>query len=76
MNLASRSLVLILISLTLLIGFFVTFSLISGKMKYSDIFTKIETGMDWYLWLGIFILIGIFFFGIFLSLKQRILHTS
>jgi len=76
MTLASRMIVLILISLTVLIGFFVTFSLISGKLSYPELFTKIEISTDSYLLFGILLLIGILIFGILLFLKEHLFKTT
>ena len=75
MGLSSRLLVLVLASLTLLIGFFVTFSLTSGKISPSELFTKIEISTDLYLWFGVVLLIGILIFGVLLSLKQHLFKT-
>jgi len=55
MSLASRILFLILAPLTLVIGFLVTFSLMSGKISPSELFTKIEIFTNLYLLLGIFL---------------------
>jgi len=75
MGLASRLLVLILASVTLLIGFFVTLSLKSGETSPSELFTKIEISTDLYLWFGVVLLIGILIFGILLSLRQHLFKT-
>ncbi|NIM47314.1 MAG: hypothetical protein GTN40_04115 [Candidatus Aenigmarchaeota archaeon] len=76
MSLASRLLVLILASLTLLIGFLVTFSLMSGKLSPSQLFTKIEISTDLYLLFGTLLIIGILIFGFLLSLKQHIFKPT
>jgi len=76
MSLTSKLLVLILVSLTLLIGFLVTFSLISGKLSPSELFTKIEISTDLYLLFGILLLMGILIFGILLSLREHLFKTT
>jgi predicted MFS family arabinose efflux permease len=74
MSLASRLLVLILASFTLVIGFFVTFSLISGKESPFELFTKIEILKNLYLLFGILLIIGIIIFGVFLFFKEHFLR--
>jgi len=79
MGLGSKLLVLILIFFTLIIGFFVTFSLISDKITPSELFTKIEKieiSTDLYMLFGIILILGFLIFGILLSLKQHLFKPT
>jgi hypothetical protein len=76
MGLASRFVLLIIIPITILIGFTITFSLISGEQKPFDLFNKVEILTNNYLLIGALILVGIVFFGFLLSLKEKLLGSS
>ena len=66
---------MILIPVTILIGFIVTFSLISGKQKPFDLFDNIKSFMNNYLLIGILILVVIIFFGLLLFLREKFLGS-
>jgi uncharacterized BrkB/YihY/UPF0761 family membrane protein len=76
MGLASRFMLMIIVPITILIGFSVTFSFIGGKLNPFDLFDKIKTLTGNYLLIGVFILLGIVFFGFFLFLKEKFLGSS
>jgi len=76
MGLASKFMISILIPIVILIGFLVTFSLISGKQKPFDLFSKVEMLTSNYLLIGVIILAIILIFGFLLFLKERILGSS
>ena len=76
MSLASKFMLLILVPITIMIGFSAAFSFISGKLKPFDLFDYVKTLTVNYLWIGVFILLGIVFFGFFLLLKEKFLGTS
>ena len=76
MGLASKLTLMIIAPITILIGFIVTFSLISGKEKPFDLFSKVEILTNNYLLIGVFIFLGIIFFGFFLFLKDKFLSPS
>ncbi len=76
MGLASRFMLMIVVPITILIGFSVTFSFIGGKLNPFDLFDKIKTLTGDYLLIGVFILLGIVFFGFFLFLKEKFLGSS
>jgi uncharacterized BrkB/YihY/UPF0761 family membrane protein len=76
MGLTSKLMLSILVPITVLIGFIVTFSLISGKQKPFDLFSKIDAFMNNYFLIGIIILAVILTFGFFLFLKEKFLGSS
>lgn len=76
MGLASRFMLMIIVPITIMIGFSVTFSFIGGKLNSFDLFDKIKALTGDYLLIGVFILLGIVFFGFFLFLKEKFLGSS
>ncbi len=76
MGLASRFMLMIIVPITIMIGFSVTFSFTGGKLNPFDLFDKIKTLTGNYLLIGVFILLGIVFFGFFLFLKEKFLGPS
>ena len=76
MGLASKFMFLVLGFITLLLGLLVTFYLISGKLSPSDLFGKIKITVDMYFWFGVFLLIGITFFAIFLFFKEKFFGST
>lgn len=76
MGIASRFMLMIIAPITIMIGFLVTFSFIGGKLNPFDLFDKIKTLTGDYLLIGVFILLGIIFFGFFLFLKEKFLGTT
>ena len=76
MGLASRFVIMILVPVTILIGFIVTFSLMSGKEKPFDLFESVKILTNNYLIIGFIILIGIVFFGFLLSLRQKLIGNT
>jgi len=67
---------MILIPVTILIGFIVTFSLMSGKQQPLDLLGNIKSFMNNYLLIGVLILIVIVFFGLLLFLREKFLGSS
>jgi len=76
MGLGSKFMLMILVPTVIIIGFSVTFSIISGNLKPFDILSKIELFTNNYLLIGVFILLAIIFFGFFLYLKEKFMLTS
>jgi hypothetical protein len=76
MGLGSKFMLMILVPIVIIIGFSVTFSFISGKLKPFDLFGYVKTLTGDYLLIGVFILLGIIFFGFFLFLKEKFVGTS
>jgi uncharacterized BrkB/YihY/UPF0761 family membrane protein len=76
MGLGSKLMLMILVPITIMIGFSVAFSFMSGKLKPFDLFDYVKTLTGDYLLIGVFILLGIIFFGFFLFLKEKFLGAS
>lgn len=76
MGLASKFMLMIIVPITILIAFSITFSLISGKEKPFDLFNKVEYLTGNYLLMGVFILLAIVLFGLLLFLKEKFLGSS
>jgi len=76
MGLGSKLMLMILVPITIMIGFSVAFSFMSGKLKPFDLFDYVNVIKGDYILIGVFILLGIVFFSFFLFLKEKFLGTS